>query len=261
MAITEESTQLFATIQAVAGLRFSEILLFRGTASATVVGDTVESRLSEEDLDRSKRAETRARAMGIPLPEGMAETFAKKIAMLRVKQFGVIVDAASLVFAHSILDAAAFDLCRVTALIDINPWVELVSARKISLSALKTDSYETIARAQVNAYLEDLERKSLIEKIDRLFGICKPRNGISPYAEYNYDRDRVVTLDKMRHDVVHHAGPISLPDGSNDIKYLAHTYSYLVAMVAYRHTLPRLSGTGKLSDSVAELARFEGKDL
>lgn len=195
--------------------------------------------------------------MGIPLPEGIAETFAKKVANLRVAQFGVVVDAASLVFAHSILDAAAFDLCKVSALIDIDPWIELVSARKISLSALKTDSYETIARSHVDAYLDDLERKSLMEKIDRLFAICKPLDGISPYEDYKYVRDRVVELDKLRHDVVHHAGPVPLPNGSGDIKYLAHTYSYLVAMVAHKHSLDRLSRTGKLSDSVAELAGFE----
>ena len=47
------------------------------------------------------------------------------------------VDAASIVFAHSVLDAAALDYCRVTALVAPGDWESVIDQRQVKLSDLR----------------------------------------------------------------------------------------------------------------------------
>src|ERR1700730_9744635 len=56
------------------------------------------------------------------LPEQLVEIMTNET--IRQSQIGV--DAASIVFAHSVLDGAAFDYCRVTALIAPHDWESVI---------------------------------------------------------------------------------------------------------------------------------------
>lgn len=64
------------------------------------------------------------------------------------------VDAASIVFAHSIVDAAAFDYCRVTALVAPGDWESIIDQRQIKLSDLRGTSYDQILRKKLDEFFE-----------------------------------------------------------------------------------------------------------
>jgi len=75
-------------------------------------------------------------------PEKMIE----KLTELTISQAQIAADAASIIFAHSFLDGAAFDFCRVTALAAPRDWESLIDQRQIKLSDLRESNYEQILR-------------------------------------------------------------------------------------------------------------------
>ncbi len=88
-----------------------------------------------------------------------------------------------------------------------------------------------------------------------MFAVCQPPAGFAPINDYEFDRDRLLTIDKNRHDAVHGqvlANP--LPQGDNDIWFLMQTTNYLMAMVNARFDLkidPMSFITGLRSNSHA----------
>lgn len=166
---------------------------------------------------------------------GSTEAFAKPMAEQTLAGYQSSIDAASLVFAHSILDAVAFDYCRVVALASPEAWEDVVEKKTVSLSFLKNNNYASALQDKVDAYLVQLERESLLWKIDRLFAMTQPAAGFSPVQDYNFDRARIESLDRRRHQIIHKqllAAPVTTTD--DEIWYFVCTGNYLMSLVA-RH--------------------------
>lgn len=172
--------------------------------------------------------------------EGMsiAKT-ADRMTIKTADDFQNSVNAASILFAHSILDNVALDYCRVSALIAPQDWAPVVEKRKVELREIAGASYDDILQKKLDQFLnQDLAYKSLLSKIDRLFGLCKPEPGFSPLNDYSYDRDRLQKLDEIRHEIVH--GDSAMPQLTNieeDILYLRQTSSYLMALLGHKYNL------------------------
>ena len=160
-----------------------------------------------------------------------------KLTEQSVRNFEVAVDAASLVFAHSVLDDTALGFCRVTASLSPTDWEIFVTKKKVSLEDLKVYScYAEILKSGVDDHLKELEKDSLLRKIDRLFQVCKPPAGFSPMRNYEYNRDRLANLDNLRHEIIHGDGPVKeLPKGEEDIEYLMKTNMFLLCLVNERY--------------------------
>lgn len=136
--------------------------------------------------------------------EGMGQSMAEN----QLSMFKAAVDAASLVFAHSIVDSAVLEFLRVTAAHNHLDWVPFVEQKQISVSALKDSTYDDIIRDKVAQHIDSLDRQSLLTKVDRLFQICKPEPDFEPMNDYKFDRGRLEKLDCLRHDIVHGSGPV-----------------------------------------------------
>jgi hypothetical protein len=173
------------------------------------------------------------------MPENLMELLSTSLTQTTTANAVASVDAASFVFIHSLLDAAALDYCRVAALLDISPWADLVSRRQISLAEMRDTTYDAVARAMVDRYLKQLERESVVRKIDVLYRACPPARGAaSGVRGYTFDRERVERLDKRRHDIIHGSGlgkPIH--DAHADLEFLLHTANHLLILVADRFGL------------------------
>jgi len=150
--------------------------------------------------------------------------------------FGASVDAASLVFMHSALDGAAFDLCKVTTMVAPFDWEQFLGEQKVSLLDVKSAVYENLFRSKLADHLKVLERESLLKKVDRLFQLCKPPSGFAPILGYQFNRDRVQALDQIRHDIIHGdaAGKL-LADMEGSIKFLLNTGLFLLGLVNHRY--------------------------
>jgi hypothetical protein len=164
-------------------------------------------------------------------PDKMKES----IADLMLSQAKISVDAAALVFAHSMLDAAALDYCRVTALLSPQDWEPHVEKKRFELQEIRTKTADQLLEETLEKFLEELDRDSLLRKIDLLFQQCKPEAKWSPIQNYEYDRERMKKLDQMRHEIVHGRGPEAASMSPDDQEYLLSTSVFLMLLVNHRY--------------------------
>ena len=83
-----------------------------------------------------------------------------------VRHAEVGVDASSIVFAHSMLDVAPLDDCRVTALASPHDWESVLYQRQIKIPEARELKYEEVLKKKLDEYLEQLERESHLKKVD-----------------------------------------------------------------------------------------------
>jgi len=169
---------------------------------------------------------------------GSVEALGRKMAEEKMQNYIASVDAASLTFAHSVIDSAALNYCQCCFLAAPADWEEFVEKRKISLEELKGKNYEEVLKAKANDYIQSLDRESLLTKAERLFQVCQPPADFSPIHNFTYDRARLEGLDQMRHDTVHQKGPVPrLPNGDSDIWFLQQTANFFMALVSSKYGL------------------------
>ena len=191
--------------------RFSEIMTFRRVAeigelegyekifhesSATVYETFLGPHSGDYLVDRDNAIEKL----------GGLEAITKRMAVSTLETFRRSVDAASLIFAHSILDGLALDFLTVTSIVDREFWEQPLLKRKATLGELKSSSYDKILTERIEARLTELEKESLLTKTDLLFAVCKPPRDFSPIKDFEYDRNRLEEFDIRRHNIRPAAG-------------------------------------------------------
>jgi hypothetical protein len=167
-------------------------------------------------------------------PEKLVEIMTEET----VRHAQVAVDAASIVFAHSFLDGAAFDYCRVTALVAPRDWESALDQKQIKLSEAREMAYEQVLKKKLDEFLEQLERESLLKKADLLFARCKPPEKWSPMSTYTYSRGRLEELDTYRHEVIHgdNLGK-GIENAADHVDYLMRTVLFFQGLVNLRYDL------------------------
>jgi hypothetical protein len=152
------------------------------------------------------------------------------------------VDSASIVFAHSALDACATELCELIADIAPGDWEDGVLNKRISLAELKgLQSYEAALKSVLRNHIGELARSSLAERLKLINQKCQP----APQMEfdgrpYKFDLNRLLSLDQRRHDIVHRLA-FSKPDDrgiEDDLNYMEWSCFYLTGMVRFKYRLP-----------------------
>lgn len=148
------------------------------------------------------------------------------------------IDAASLVFAHSLLDDCASECCRISLLADPGAWMQDIVQRKVSVEQLQSSSLDQILADLRASYVEQLTKDALMKRLDTLNAKCQP---VAPLrtdgVTYAYDRDRVKNLDALRHQIVHRPAeqkrlPTTLED---DLQFADNTCRFLTWMISQRH--------------------------
>lgn len=151
------------------------------------------------------------------------------------------VNAATLIFYHSILDGVAFDCLRVTAIQAPRDWEEDLANTQVGLLEAREQTYDKLLKARIDKRLEVLERESLPTKVDRLCARCKPEPKWSPMHGYAYDRTRIKQFDDQRHEIVHGAAvgkPLTLfPVTDESLFYLLRTGMFFVGLINMRYGL------------------------
>lgn len=167
-------------------------------------------------------------------PAGMA----KSMTAGQVSSFRTAIDAASLVFMHSALDAAVSDLCEAVALSAPQDWDVFVGERRVTMSRVKEAAYEELRGDELRKHLDALSKESLIKRVDRLYALCRPEAGLELIAGYVFDRDRLVAVDETRHDIIHGVGTNTAVSGVEPLlEFIFRTGLHLFALVNWRYDL------------------------
>lgn len=146
------------------------------------------------------------------------------------------IDAASLVFAQSVLDDCAWSYLKVCSLANPADWEPIIAEKKASFAAYSGKPHDVLRDEMIKEKLEQLERDSLVKKVDILFQLCMPPKGYAPLNNYAYDRDRLEKIDGARHAIIHRNGmgkPVANID--DDLDFISKTTKYLLALVNHKY--------------------------
>ena len=145
------------------------------------------------------------------------------------------IDAASLFFAQSVLDDCALSHLRACALANPADWDQLIGRKPVAFSSISKPA-EEIRTDLIKDKLDELERESLLKKVDLLFQLCKPPAGFAPIRNYAFDRDRLENIDGTRHGIIHdNAMSEPLPKINEDLEFISKTANFLLSLVNQKY--------------------------
>ena len=172
------------------------------------------------------------------LRQGMADKIGSAMVENSLNNYNAAIDATSLIFAHSVLDSVAYDCCEISATIAPDDWVADIKSMKLELGDALTYERDALITANIQKLLSRIERMSLLKKIEFIFKRCPPPNKELLTESYTFDRDRLLQLDQLRHDIIHSNKPlIKLPRGDKDIYFFRQTCVFLLVLLHHRYNI------------------------
>jgi hypothetical protein len=134
------------------------------------------------------------------------------------------------IFSHARMESFATHQVKKNVLLFMNCFID---QKKVTLSEVQgTASFSELRDTAIKDYLDKLERESLIKKLKLILDLC----GTPPAIEkYCYDQERIVVLDKLRHDYAHRGLGGRLPRGDDDLWFLRNTTDFLLLLVNQRY--------------------------
>ena len=156
-----------------------------------------------------------------------------KLTEQALKNAACSIDAASFVFAHTILDDGLSSFVEITSAAAPTYRQKRVERKNVSIAVLKNQPLEEVLQSVIAKEVWETRRNaSLPEKCDLLHAICQPHEGTLVHPEYKFDLEIVSMLDKLRQDLVH--GDLlgeEIANAENRLDYLRQTWMYFFIML------------------------------
>jgi hypothetical protein len=113
------------------------------------------------------------------------------------------IDAATLVFAHTMLDEVLSDCCRIAFLAKPDDWHGFVKKRKLEAGLLNASTGEKIIEDLCWDFVCQRQRESMVRRLQILNQTCAPhlRNQRIPTAWIK--KDALGEFDCLRHNIIH----------------------------------------------------------
>lgn len=144
-------------------------------------------------------------------------------------------DSACLVFMHALVDDSIQKLCVASMYASPESWKKYVKKRTVSIEDMENADYEVHLQQQLFRYAAELERDSLIKKIDALLGVVDLKTQSLNLHTFRFDRDRLESIDSLRHDIVHKDGPRRIENVGRTILYLQQVVARLWLLTTETH--------------------------
>ena len=118
-----------------------------------------------------------------------------------MKNASYSVDAASLVFAHTVLEDEINSYLGITFHFAPDFWRDRVKKDPFDLEAVLKHGLDNVVGSFIQKKIWSIRRNgSLVTKANLLLAICKPSEQ-DPY--YAFDQEKVKSIDKLRQNIVH----------------------------------------------------------
>lgn len=125
----------------------------------------------------------------------------EKLTEQTMKNASYSVDAASLVFAHTVLEDGINSYLGITSHFKPDFWKDRVKKKQFDLEAVMKHGLDDVVGKIIQKEIWSIRRnESLVKKANLLLAICKPS---VPDPDYTFDEEKVKAIDKLRQDIVH----------------------------------------------------------
>lgn len=153
------------------------------------------------------------------------------------------IDAAGLVFAHSVLEELTNELLDISFEQDETLWVNHLEEKKFSIVDLRGSSAQELIQQEKERVIRKLKWKSLPTKCKKLYDICIPVVKRDSIGLTKYDPVRIKLMDDARHEIVHRTTfTYSSSQLDLDLDYMMGLCIYLVSAVCERFGLFLIPG-------------------
>ena len=117
-------------------------------------------------------------------------------------------------------------------------WDFEVGRKTVPLDNVRSSNYVDLRSRALRKRLEELDRESVVKKIETLYKCCGIEKIWSGVEGYAFDLTRVQQIDGRRHEIVQGNGLMAVSKiNEADIDYLASTARHLCVMVAVHFSL------------------------
>jgi len=198
------------------------------------------SRASEQF--RQLKETTDAGKMPENLEKTLSEAFSAALLMKSpdhvIEQSKCRIDAASIVFVHSLLDATLYSLCCVSYGSNPDDWLIFIKDRQLKVEDVLAKGQNAATEAISRNYVANLERESMVKKSDKLHAVCKPPASVNYAYNYTFSRETLEKFDNLRHDIVHKLQfGAGIPNVEQMLDFGIKTGVYFSRMVAEKYGL------------------------
>lgn len=151
------------------------------------------------------------------------------------------IDSASIVFAHSILEGVVLDLLELTRSTDPEAWNRLIQNKPlngIKLRDVGPDFLQRIKKKFLSQEFQQMDRDSLLTKIETLFKFCSGASHKDPkLPHYKFDTEMIKEIDHQRHDIIHKSAALGVQHKRTTLKcdYLNDTSFFLIGLFVRRY--------------------------
>lgn len=166
-----------------------------------------------------------------PVTSDRIDELAATMAQSALRKADFLIDSASIVFAHSIIEEAlvAFLECGALAMPEV--WAGDLSAKRISFDEIRLKSLDRLHLEVLVEHLQQLERKSLRDKAKIFMArFPPPDSNQSLSLDYCYDELQLDQLDARRTAIIHGEGLTErVVDWNSESYYWSMTLLYWVS--------------------------------
>lgn len=113
------------------------------------------------------------------------------------------IEASVIIFSHSLIDGIIWDLLCLTAICEPMSWQSKMGNKNISIKQLINPGFEIAFKYKLNDYLNEIERKPLIEKVNLYLSIISPDMDLKLDNGYSFSIKDLTKYDRLRHELVH----------------------------------------------------------
>lgn len=172
------------------------------------------------------------RSSGVPTGAITPEEFQDHILRHQSSSLAAVIDSASLIATHALLDTVIHRLLQVVIRATPEKCEHFVTSRSVELSIVRDTPYSAILAEKLARFESSIERAPLLEKLDRLMSVLRPVAGSLDTESHRFSRDRIERLNNLRHDIVHRGGLRILPTLEDDLQYVQYVLHALWATTA-----------------------------
>src|SRR5580704_9986572 len=159
-----------------------------------------------------------------------ADFLCEKLTEQTMRNASYSVDAASLVFAHTVLEDGINSYLGITSYLGLAFWKDWVKNKQFDLEAVVEHGLDEVVGKIIRKEIWSIRRnESLVKKANLLLAICKPS---APDPYYAFDQEKVKAIDKLRQDIVH--GELlgsEIADTDEKLSCLRNTWLYFFKLM------------------------------
>jgi len=223
-----------------------EIALFRQSMILDI------SQFSQAAFERWKRKAVKDwEELPEDAPDPDVDTVTREVnrkSFLEMRLKANILNASSLVLAHSMVDALINDLLMATVELGNKFWEYTCGSQKLTLHDIRSEGLDAAVQKLIDKAVTSACRESMLHRIELIIRMCSPRHAhssdqssfnINRVPGYIFDKTKIESIDKQRQAIIHHKG-ISLDfqeDAEEFIVYLGLTLRNLLELICETFSL------------------------